>query len=867
MKHKGYIVHIFLSVAIAAMAVAAQTSNERQKGMRFIPDVPHAFYNLTEYADPLGLNITTTPDPSSCRHYQGMARLTAADGTPFFYLTRSGNTPFPPGEAGCFDSPGETRNGHLVVFKMDSRDRNGERLRSNRLKKGLHINDTVPNAFDRATVYFTIVGGDPEASDPAKRPGLILRDGLDSSIAPPRVYQHPGGMQQVGNMLAIPLEAPRQNGSGADFDRCILDLDLDACNRYFNYPKAPYPSAIHFYDVSVPEEPKFKSQFIPVNAAGEVLDVAGTVGLTQLQNGKYLMVLTGGSDNEHWHFYRSNGTDLSSTTLTWQYIDTVAGPDTLDAHQTLNFLREGNIDGNLYIAGARGRVLATDRDKIDLYEVHGQTKNFEPGEVTIPPHFLNKAISPFPSSGGNKLLALAAASTFYVSPTGELLFYAAEHDNDGPGETVRAGEWRHVDVVRAGSPTLKPGAELGGPFEVDEGSVIALSGSGRQPITKAYIQLFNERNYGPGYLTVDYADRHSDDFNNLFDFESNLANRAKSWSWFAPQGCSIQAIDRVDENSDVDEMKTLTGVTDAHGDPDLSTVMHDGGTDDIDQEIDRVLFAPDCDSYYSAAIGLYWDLDRNGSFESQGSPVNFSAATIDGPASVQVPVEARNPLGGPAGSVSAPVTVKNVAPLLAGFQLTDGIGNVINVTVPWVVTGMPVTVSSNFADPGIPDHQASHIMWGDGATDLHTAFNVWDEAFGDGTGRLSDSHRYSAAGIFPIELKVSDDDLGVSTAGASVRVLTREQAVNEIIAIIDAAIAAATDPTVRAQLQHARHELTGSNANSNNGALLMIQNGNDLAAAAFTQTSATWLRRAAEGGANVAVAIALLDQLTAALGG
>ena len=35
-----------------------------------------------------------------------------------------------------------------------------------------------------------------------------------------------------------------------------------------------------------------------------------------------------------------------------------------------------------------------------------------------------------------------------MSPSQELLFYATEHDNDGPSGTVKAAEWRHKDMVR-----------------------------------------------------------------------------------------------------------------------------------------------------------------------------------------------------------------------------------------------------------------------------------------------------------------------------------------------------------------------------------------------------------------------------------
>ena len=81
----------------------------------------------------------------------------------------------------------------------------------------------------------------------------------------------------------------------------------------------------------------------------------------------------------------------------------------------------------------------------------------------------------------------------------------------------------------------------------------------------------------------------------------------------------------------------------------------------------------------------------------------------------------------------------------------------------------------------------------------------------------------------------------------------------------DAAIAASTDPTVISQLQHARLALAGSRPTSQNGALQMIESGNNEAAIAFLGTCSTWLQRAAEGGANVALPNMLVQQVAASL--
>ena len=129
--------------------------------------------------------------------------------------------------------------------------------------------------------------------------------------------------------------------------------------------------------MSDPEAPVFKSQFIPKNSNGETLNGVGVVGITPLKNGRYLMVITGGS-NHSWFFYRSNVSDLSSEDLSWQQVRTPLGPVTEDAHQTLNFLREGSIDGDLVYRGRSGarRLCSIFTNKIDLYKIEWRYQEF-----------------------------------------------------------------------------------------------------------------------------------------------------------------------------------------------------------------------------------------------------------------------------------------------------------------------------------------------------------------------------------------------------------------------------------------------------------------------------------------------------------
>ncbi|MEN9678359.1 MAG: hypothetical protein RIS76_4255 [Verrucomicrobiota bacterium] len=577
-------------------SVRAQSSN-RPDGMRFVPNIYQQFTHLTERPEALALHKTNTPDPTQCHHYQGMNRVDGPDGTPFFYLTRSGNLPsFAGAGLVCADTDIiHAPNGHLVVFRMDSRDKDGERLRSNRLRRGVHMDDTEPPAEDRATTFFTFVGGDPNDPNPSRRPGLVPGNGAGGILQ--RVYQHPGGMQAVGHMLAVAMDMPRQ-----PIRDSVTGIILQP------YESAPVTSQVLLLDVSNPENPIVTSQFVPRNLQGVVLRDADGIGITPLPSGRYLMSITSGLEDEAIFFYRSSvdgsGTphSLSSPALTWQFVNTTPGPDVQDAAQCLQLLREGSIDGKLYLAGSRGFTLFSDRDRIDLYRVECASPNFEPmSTITLVRESPGQRITPFPSTGGAELADLAAAAGFHVTPSGELLFYASTHDNIGPGGTIPFGEWRHINMMRDNSPLMQPSATRCRPM-------------------KPWIQLFDAKNYGDSgaagdgfsayYPVIDYADRNLDDFDNFSILELQLQfpqgtlfshnDKAQSWKWWAPVGCSIQVLDY--RNGQVDEVRTLVGDGLVHSDPDLSLVLNDNGDLDMTKEIDAVRFLENCDAFYSVPV-------------------------------------------------------------------------------------------------------------------------------------------------------------------------------------------------------------------------------------------------------------------------
>ena len=135
----------------------------------------------------------------------------------------------------------------------------------------------------------------------------------------------------------------------------------------------------------------------------------------------------------------------------------------------------------------------------------------------------------------------------------------------------------------------------------------------------------------------------------------------------------------------------------------------------------------------------------------------------------------------------------------------------------------------------------------------------------DGNGVASYTHRYILPGSYTVVLGIRDDDGGSGAASAVVRVVTPQNAIEEIISQLDAAIAAAADKNVRDALEKARKALAGSNDHSNDGALSKIKAGNQQAAIAAIQQAIDWLQKAQAAGANVAAQITALEQVVAAL--
>ena len=281
---KVALVAVVAASVLTSVPAAAQTPTP---DVYFVPDVVGQFNSLALTPEPFGMWVWGHPEPSDNidKHYQGIAR-SQGPGLPHMFLSWNGN------DSGCIDCDNEP--GQLFVIRMLSRDTTGERLRSNRLYPG-HPIRAFQNGID--------VGTPPDLRD-----CLVARIVFDGTGEWPN-YQHPGAMQIVGDVLAVPLSKP---GAG------------DAAMR------------IQFIDISEPAVPSPLSSFVVTG--GNSNFGAGAVALTPIQNPfgagqRYLMAIVGEGGQE-LRLYRSLSTDvddqkaasdLKSADLEWEPIDRFTG--------------------------------------------------------------------------------------------------------------------------------------------------------------------------------------------------------------------------------------------------------------------------------------------------------------------------------------------------------------------------------------------------------------------------------------------------------------------------------------------------------------------------------------------------------------
>ncbi len=455
---------------IAGIACGAAAALAQPAGGYLVPDVQTQFSQINYFGDPLGFRRGVAQDPWLCKHYQSVCRMEGA-GQPYLILTRSGNDT---GScAGAGDDPGE-----LVVVRMDSRGTDGERMRSNKLQLDSRFADTAPDSRDDAVRSYRFDGHD---------------DG--DGLWPP--FCHPGGAQIVDNVMFVPLEHNWATGTTDDGGVLLLDV---------SNPEDISP--IKFFDFDA-----------KIGVLAATRDPA---------TGRYLLLLTGGAfdSGEYCTFYETSGGDLHDPNLTLGYLGSWNSDDDADAGdddkwgtgslewQNINFVRE--TDGTLYVVCLDNATVATTSgdDWARLFRVTrttvGAVNTFDLDYVAERNLKLNDASGPHMGD-------LDAGGGVYVSPTGQLLIYTCEHENDGPGGSIRMGEYRNYNMNTAG---------------VD--------------FCNGWITIFETTNGwdddGARSATLDWQDRSLEEWNDLRNFEDHAGDtngwndEAESVRWCIPPG-------------------------------------------------------------------------------------------------------------------------------------------------------------------------------------------------------------------------------------------------------------------------------------------------------------------------------------------
>ena len=148
----------------------------------------------------------------------------------------------------------------------------------------------------------------------------------------------------------------------------------------------------------------------------------------------------------------------------------------------------------------------------------------------------------------------------------------------------------------------------------------------------------------------------------------------------------------------------------------------------------------------SGPLTFAWDLDNNGTFETPGQSVTFSAATLDGPGSHTIKVQVTDN-GGLSTVAQTTVDVLNVAPTV----------DVPAVAAEPSIKGSAATASATFNDPaGVGDAPYTCVInYGDGSGNLAGTVS--------GNTCTGPAHSYAAVGAYTVSVSVSDKDGGTGS--------------------------------------------------------------------------------------------------------
>jgi len=671
-----------LTLALAAPVALATLPTEpgSHDGLFVLEDAVTQVATLKHHGEALAwrnLESSGAPDPNITEHYQGLSRYPSPTGNPVFYVSQSHDD-----------------GGYITVVEFGSRGSDGERLRSNLQQVGNDTEEAMPPSSDK----------------------WIRSIRLDGSFAAGGVtlpgYYHPGGSAVIDGFLLVPADQPLDDGSPTGV---IIVFDLSD-------PLDPQPARFH--------------------SLAHGID---NLSITKRADGSYV-IWTNGAGGEDINIYTTApGANLGNAPLAlthvWNDGAELTGqswPTGAGAHQSSSFFLEP--DGELYLLGARhpGGMPGAGSDYVDLYRVTDSL----PGGFSL--QFLGERnlFCVYDGGGGlndMRVCNMAAATTTYVSPTGELILYSMPHDDeDGFAiDIVRMAEFRHRDVLRPNNRLLSATPDAGGPYITQEGGSVQLNGAVPEVSPPAFIELYDDTGWNDRSIVVDYQDRallELNNFNNLDGFN----DKASSIRWRLPLG--VTAFLSEDDNYAGDAFPLVANGT-------LQSISNLGSVGFGDKTSSlRILGTP-----IDGDVTIDWDLDGDGNYGETGvaaqrgpetgiSPV-FYTNGLDGPATYDISMRV-TPQGGVGKTYPGQVKVNNVAPI-----------GVLTRTVQGAEPqGATVFLTVNINEPATLDKGYLDIDWGDGTVENDI--------------ELSDNRVYNTQHLYTVEfanpvtitVTVSDDD-------------------------------------------------------------------------------------------------------------
>ncbi len=229
---------------------------------------------------------------------------------------------------------------------------------------------------------------------------IVGPGGVAAEITAPHGLTHAGGLQALGQILAVPYEQKQGR------------------------------SVVILYDVSEPRYPRKlyevdRSDVPPPSAPGH----ASAVALARLADGRVALIV-GVRSSKVLDLYLSNQADLDQQGLRFDRVATLAGA-VEGRFQSHNLVTQ--CDGTLFLVGAYNSGFPGPGLGADMVRWYRLSQSAE-GSVRLEAQGKRKVKCESCNFG--------AAAGVYVAPGGELMLYGIEHRGTGPNRTVMVEEFR-----------------------------------------------------------------------------------------------------------------------------------------------------------------------------------------------------------------------------------------------------------------------------------------------------------------------------------------------------------------------------------------------------------------------------------------